>query len=363
MTAVERSARPLPMTVDEITRDWLAAALRTRAPEAGLRGFQIVDINNGTCTKIRLQLDLDEAARRAGIPERVILKGGFETHSRQMHYMHDYEARSYTDVLPTLKLPSPKCYFAEYVAEQKQGIVIMEDLTTRDVTFCHPLQPQTPKQVARRLTNLARFHAQTWGSAEFAPGGRWGWLKLMIPEGGGHLAQFLKPEIWQRYVDMPRGRAASVYFQSLEWMIDAFNRIAMLASRLPHAVLHGDTHLGNLYVEADGTPGFFDSQPHRWPAMEEVTYHIACALDPIDRRRAEKDLLRLYVEELRRHGVDAPSLDETLKHYAVFLPFGFCIFMINESFFQPEAINTAYTSRFSAAMIDNDTIGVLRTIR
>lgn len=362
MTHAAPSAQPLPLTLEEIDRDWLAAALRTRAPHAGLRDFEILDVNHGTCTKVRLRLDPDADGRRAGIPEQVILKGGFEKHSRQMHYTHLYEVYSYNDVLPVLKLPSPRCYFAEYSADQKQGIVIMEDLTARDVTFCHPLRPQTREQVARRLSDLARFHAQTWGSPEVAAGGRWSFLNVMIPHGGGHLAQFFTPEIWGRYVEMPRGRAASIYFQSLDWMKDAFNRIAMLASRLPFAVLHGDTHLGNLYVEADGTPGFFDSQPHRWPAMEEVAYHIACALDPLDRRRAEKDLMRLYLEELRRHGIEGPSLDEAMRQYAVFLAFGFCIFMINDAVFQPEAINTAYTARFSAAMIDNDTIGALQAI-
>ena len=47
----------LPVTIEEITRDWLEAALRTRAPEAGLRDFALVDIDHGTCTKIRLKLD------------------------------------------------------------------------------------------------------------------------------------------------------------------------------------------------------------------------------------------------------------------------------------------------------------------
>lgn len=358
----ESTAKPLPLRIEDIDRDWLNRALRTRAPEATLRAFDILDVNHGTCTKIRLRLDLDEPGRRAGIPERVILKGGFEPHSRAMHYMHESEVRAYRDVLPVLGLPSPACYFAEFDPERRQGIVIMEDLTARGVTFCNPLQPQKREQVARRLGELARFHAKTWGSPALRSG-RWEWLEPMIPEGGGHLAQFLEPDVWQRYVELPRGRAASIYFQDVHWMRTALDRLAVLAAQLPHAVLHGDTHLGNLYIDPDGTPGFFDSVPHRWPAIEEVTYHITCALDPIDRRRWENDLVALYLEELARHGVTPPRLEDALKHYAAFLAFGFCIFIVNDSTFQPESINTAYTARFSAAMIDNDTIGVLDSIR
>jgi putative component of membrane protein insertase Oxa1/YidC/SpoIIIJ protein YidD len=363
MSDVMISARPLPLSLEEIDRDWLTRALRTRAPGVGLHGFEVLDVVHGTCTKVRLRLDRDEAAARAGIPQRVILKTGFEPHSRQMAHMHLSEVQAYRDVLPVLKLPSPTCYFAEFDPERAQGVVIMEDLAARGVTFCHPLQPHGRDQVARRLAELARFHAQTWDSPEFAPGGRWDWVPTIVPEGGGYLAQFLEPEVWRSFVELPRGRAASVYFQERTWMESALQRLVALATRQPHVLLHGDTHLGNLYVEADGTPGFFDSLPHRWPALQEVAYHITGALDPLDRRRWDRELVAFYLRELGRHGVSAPpALDEAMKQFAAFLAFGFCIFMVNASAFQPEAINTAYTARFSAAMIDHDTIGVLEAI-
>jgi hypothetical protein len=362
MTNDARTIAPLPLKIEEIDRDWLTRALRTRAPGVGLHGFETLEVIHGTCTKARLRLDLDEAAQRAGIPEQVILKGGFELHSHEMPYMHESEVRAYRDMLPVLRLPSPASYFAEFDRERGQGIVIMEDLTVRGVHFCSALRPQNKEQVARRLSVLARFHAQTWGSPELEPGGRWDWLDVMVPEVGGHMAQFLQPDIWQRYVAMPRGAAASVRFHDRAWMAQALDRLAVLAAQLPHAVLHGDTHLGNLYIEPDGTPGFLDSVTHRWPAIEEIAYHIAGALDPIDRHAWERDLVRHYLEELALHGVDVPPLDEAMRQYAAFLAFGYMIFVINDSAFQPESINTAYTARFSAAMIDNDTIGVLETI-
>ena len=38
---------------------------------------------------------------------------------------------------------------------------------------------------------------------------------------------------------------------------------------------------------------------------------------------------------------------------------GYAIFLVNASEFQPEAINTAYTARFSSAMLDHDTMGLI----
>jgi aminoglycoside/choline kinase family phosphotransferase len=99
----------------------------------------------------------------------VILKGGFEQHGREVGHlgeMHRREVRGYRDVLAVLKLPSPKAYFADYEPERQQGIIIMEDLVARGVTFCSALKPQTHEQVARRLTALAQFHAQTWAAPD-----------------------------------------------------------------------------------------------------------------------------------------------------------------------------------------------------
>lgn len=361
-TSIERHVKPLPVTIEEIDRDWLTAALRTRAPGVSVRDFSIADINRGTCTKIRLGLNIDEAGNRAGIPASVILKGGFEKHSRAMYHMHETEVRAYRDVLHTLKLHSPACYFADFDPERQQGIIIIEDLVPRGVRFCNPLQPQTHDQVARRLSSLARFHARTWDSPGFASGGPWAWTKDYLGSFVIHMRQYLEPATWHRFVAAPRGAAASVRFHDRRWMGDALERLCLLSQRLPRCIVHGDTHLGNLYVDADGTPGFFDPLPYRGPALVEVAYHIAGALDSADRRRSEAALLQHYLDELGLNGVDPPRFEASLRNYGAFLAYGYCVFLINESFYQPEAINTAYTARFSAAMLDHDTIGLLQTI-
>src|SRR5687767_10995675 len=132
-TVQTRSHLPLPITIEEIDRNWLTSALRVKAPDVTVRDFEIVDVNHGTCTKIRLRLDLDEVGKLAGIPETVILNGGFESHSRGLDFMHEKEVRGYRDLLPVNPLPTPICYFADFDAERGQGIVIIEDLVARGV--------------------------------------------------------------------------------------------------------------------------------------------------------------------------------------------------------------------------------------
>ena len=356
------SLLPLPVELAGLSRAWLETALRQRYAGAGLDSAEIVDVVHGTCTKVRIRLAPDAAGRAAGIPELVMLKGGFEPHSRAMHYMHAEEVHGYADVLPYSPLRAPACHFAAYDAEAGQGIVIMDDLVARGVSFCHAQRPQPPEVVARRLTMLARHHAISWSESadggDFAPGGRFGWASGYMA-GFTHFADLLTPDVWRSYCESSRGAALSMRFHNLDWMKRAIGQMQALDATLPQALLHGDTHLGNLYIDTDGEPGFFDSLPHRGAPMLEVTYHLTCALDPADRREHDRALVAHYRAELLAQGVAAPPLDEMMHQFACFLPAGMCVFLLNASEFQPEAINTAYTARFSAAMLDHDTLGKL----
>jgi hypothetical protein len=357
-----RSDLPQPVELAEIDAAWLTGAFRMRHPDVTVRAAEVVDMQRSTSTKVRLRLDLDEAGRAAGIPDSVILKGGFEPHSRAMYGMHEREVRGYRDVYPVLPLPIPACYYADLDPDRRQGLIIMEDLVRRGVRFCHPLEPQSFEAVARRLTVLAQHHARTWDSPEFAAGGKWSWVEDVQTGTKEAFSPYLEPSEWRRFVDSPRGAAASVKFHDRHWMADTLDRMITFAKDLPQVVVHGDTHLGNLYVDGDGAPGFFDSLPGRSPAMEEVSYHLCGALDLGDRRRWERPLVMHYLEALKAAGVTPPSFDEAMHQYGVFLARGYLVFLCNEAFFQAEAINTAYVARFSSAMLDHDTLGLLRQI-
>lgn len=353
---------PLPLTIEEITAEWLTAALQQRMPGVAVLDAQIVDIIRSTTTKIRLKLTLNEQGRAAGIPELVILKGGFEAHSQELHRMHLREVRGYRDVLSEIPLPSPACYFADYDEERRQGIIIMDDLVARGVTFCHALQPQSHEQIARRLTELARFHAASWDSPELRPGGKWHDLPDFFDAMRGFFDRYSAPQQWQKYLSMPRGVAGSVRFQDRDWLIEGWNRMTKFAQQLPHCVLHGDIHLGNLYIESDGTPGFFDTLASRGPGMLEVSYHISAAIDSAQRRRSEGALVQHYLDELQRAGAAAPGFDEAMQQYGIFLLYGHFIWMTTDPYMQTETVNTANEARVSAAMVDHDCAGLLAAL-
>lgn len=350
---------PLPVTVDGVTAEWLTAALRQRATGVTIRDCEVVDTTFTTCSKIRLRLDRDEAAIAAGIPELVIVKGGFEEHGRELDHMHLREVCGYRDVYPKVPLPHPACYFADYDPEARQGIIIMEDLVAKGVEFCHATNPQTHEQVARRLSALAAFHAKTWDAPEIRPGGKWGDLVDFFDVMRPFFDKCSAPDNWARFVDAPRGVAVSKRFHDRQWLVDSWEKVTSYSHALPHCVLHGDVHLGNLYIDPDGTPGFLDTLASLGPGMLEVSYHVSAAVDVADRSQWEGALVRHYLDQLTANGAQAPSFEDAMRQYGVFLIYGHFIWFTTESKFQAEAVNTANAARVSQAMLDHDTVRLI----
>jgi Phosphotransferase enzyme family len=348
----------LPLTPEEVTAAWLTEALQERYPGVRIAELEIVEVISGTSTKIRARPTYrNESAKAPGLPASVIVKGGFESHSPTLQPMYLNEMRFYRDVQPLVDMRSPICYFAGTDAESHQSIVVMEDLRARGVEFCHPLRPQTYEQVALRLGAIARYHAQTWNSPHFNGGGRLDWV-LGRHESWSVTYQdrYLAPDVWRHCMQLPRGAAVSRVLQDREWMARALRYLGRYHQQWPVCLSHGDTHLGNLYIESDGTPGFFDAQVAKGPWQLEVTYHLIGALDLHDRRRWEKDLLRHYLKSLAAQGIAAPSFEAAWEAHRREIVYGLFIFLINETRFQTEAINTAYTARFGAAALDHGTV-------
>jgi len=352
-------ALPLPLKPEDITALWLTAALRQTLPGIRVRQAEIVDIMFGTSTKIRVRLRA-EGAGAEQLGETIIVKGGFEAHSPSMAAMYANEARFYADIQPLIPMPSPLCHFAGSDPGSHQSIVIMEDLRRSGVIFCDALHPQSFGQIARRIEVMAAYHAATWNSPYFEQGGRWADIQSRFDGWGlDYMRRYLVAEVWDHYMALPRGAAASARLQDRDWMERALGQIGALQHGQPRCLIHGDTHLGNLYIREDGTPGFFDAQVARTAWHHEVSYHIICAADLADRKHWERDLLALYLKALEREG--GPRLDpaDAWLDYRRSICWGLFIFLTNEVRFQTEAINTAYAARFAQAAIDHDLRGLL----
>ncbi|MGE0384743.1 MAG: hypothetical protein AB7Q97_08435 [Gammaproteobacteria bacterium] len=345
---------PLPLRPEGLSERWLTAALRQRRQDVTVTAMEIVDVILGTSTKIRVRCRYDGPGSH-DLPQTLIIKGGFEEHSSNMGPMYANEIRFYADILPHITMPAPDCHFAGSDPGSHQSIVIMEDLKRPGIEFCSALKPQSYDQVARRIDAMAVFHAQTWNSREFEPGGRWEDIPGRFESWGlEFIRRFFVPEVWDHFMASPRGAAASVLWHDKDWMERALMTLGELQKNQPVCMIHGDTHLGNLFIYEDGTPGFLDAQVARMPWHHEVSYHVVCALDCANRARWEGPLLERYLAGLRRQGVDAPDFESAWLDYRRSIAWGLFVFLTNPTKYQTESVNTAYAARFSIAALEHD---------
>ena len=111
------------------------------------------------------------------------------------------------------------------------------------------------------------------------------------------------------------------------------------ADEMPRTLLHGDPHIGQTYVTADGHMGFAD-----WQACQQgswafdYAYLVNSACEPEDRREWQEGLMKLYLERLAEHGGDAPSFDDAWLAYRQqsFWPYTAWVFTIGRAWYQPE---------------------------
>ena len=90
----------------------------------------------------------------------------------------------------------------------------------------------------------------------------------------------------------------------------------------------------------------------------DVGYHIASALTTEDREKAERDLLRHYLDELRAFGVaDAPTWDELWDAYRIGNVYGFFMWGITKIVLPPKI--KVLLQRLSAAVAAHDSFAAV----
>ena len=354
-SANRADAYPLPLTADGVTAAWLTAALRTRYPGVTVAAADRLETIEGTATKVLVALRYDGDAD--GLPERMWIKGGFGDHREFVGNLgvYSWEVLYFTDIAPVYGLHHPRSYFALAQDEPVQGIVALEDLRDRDVTFARATRPMTPEQVAAGLDALAQLHGESWGRHRPGPGSP----PLIMARSSNQIWDAWFAELPQRFA-APRAFGAPVALHDPERLRAAARAYRALIQHEPKCLVHGDPHIGNAYIERDGTVGFIDWQViaiGNW--YHDVNYFIISALDLPDRQAHEHDLLGGYLKSLASHGVPVPGSGEAWELYRRATVYGFLCWLCNPDIWQPPDVNAATYARFGMAMLDHGTYAAL----
>jgi len=251
-------------------------------------------------------------------------------------------------------LPLPRALFSD-LEEQRQGVIIFEDLDDRGVTYGDPLVPWTADTTAAALEVLAALHGQTWGTEA----GHFPWLELGATTARGPIELLLTPEQFGPLTSRPEVPALTGRLADPSTVLTAYRRLWAHDDAAEATVAHGDAHVGQTYIAPDGSPAFLDWQgPCVTPWAHDVSYFVGTALDVSTRRSAERDLVAHYTRALHAAGGPELTFDAAWEDYRRHTLHGF-VWAVTPELMQPIEIVGALSTRLVAAIEDHDPFDTL----
>jgi hypothetical protein len=337
-----------PITVDDITPEWMTAALADRFPGVRVEAVRQTKVIDGTAQKIRYELDYAASAAAANAPASIWVKGGFTSNGADQGEAFLNEVRFFRDVAPLLSINKPDCFYGGTDEESGNGVVVLEDLILRNARFGQSTQPISPDMAAAVLSLQARYHAAFWKNGKLDG---FGWLKA-----GGSIAatgmvdQFF--QLWAPASQLPRFGFLSAAQRDHDRMRNGLRRLVKNLKNEPICLLHGDSHCANLFYDPDGTPGYLDWQHTmrgHW-AFDFANFIITSLTIP-ERRGHERALLKHYLGALSASGAQAPGFDDAWADYRRFCLWPF-MWVMCPTALHPEEVCSLNAERACTAIED-----------
>jgi aminoglycoside phosphotransferase (APT) family kinase protein len=354
---------PAPESLDELlSPEWLSRALGTKFPGIKVTGVTRGPVVSRVSTNSRFRIECE-----GGVPEGLVpdlcAKSYFSKVGWDGRRTGIIETAFYRDLAARTGVRTLRSHYADVHAETEHGVFITEDVVAQGATFLDSLSPYTPDQAAESLRQFAQLHAATWCDplATTAP-----WLASRIEARTTHRGV---PNIRDNFESADLGPLVPEAARDAERLQATFIELAALTeNESPWAVIHGDAHIGNLFLDSAGRPSLADWQlVQRGPWYLDVGYHIGSALSVEDRRANEDDLLRHYLDELRAAGaalgtdIALPAPDEVRLGYRLGVLYGFWHWGVTYQVARP--IIKELLRRLGTAVADHDAYAAVADAR
>ena len=347
----------IPDSLQEVlTPEWLSAALEHRFPGIRIRSVVPGHVTARVSVNARFRIECD-GGLPTGLPANLCVKGYFTDCSDsalQSRAAGEPEANFYRELSEGLGVRTLPSFYAAVDPLTHHGVVITEDVEAAGATFLDALSPYSVDKAALSLEQFAIMHGRTWDSAQLSRP----WLEPRLEH--TFRARGLK-EIRGNF-EGPIGAGVPHGVRDPERLVEMIRRVAPLLSKAdPPCLLHGDAHVGNIYLDAAGDPCLLDWQlVQRGPWFVDVGYHIGCAVGVEDRRMNERDLLSHYLERLKIEGGEPPAWDDAWRSIAIGMVYGFFLWAITLKVRPP--VTTAMLERLGAAVADHEALDAVQDL-
>jgi hypothetical protein len=150
----------IPQGWDEITAEWMTAALARDFPGVQVGDVAVVLRDDGTNRRARLQLTYSAGAGPATVFAKAVDPEHADLVALTSGLYHEPRLFSSGVVLP---LDHPAVYTAIVDEDRRDFLIVMEDVVARGAEPRDSTRPMTVDQVASGVRGLARMHSRYWG--------------------------------------------------------------------------------------------------------------------------------------------------------------------------------------------------------
>ena len=273
------------------------------------------------------------------------------------------EARFYKEVAPLIELRMPEIYYAECDQHDGAFVVLMENIETSGCSVSDGTQTVSVDSAARALEELANMHRQFESPQAKQKTLPWLTEKLYANAGGSNYG----PNMLQYGLDNHRDKLSPAFASVAEIYIEQHPALHALWTQGPKTLIHGDTHIGNVFDD-QGHTGFLD-----WgiisigTPMRDLSYFLIMCMSTEDRRNHQEDLIKHYLDVRNAgQGVNI-TFDEAWRahqlHAAYGVPASCHVVTFPESASDRRKIFAdAFLRRVQAALEDLDVVKVVKGV-
>ncbi len=357
-TPVPRESNRLPLTVDDLTLEWLQETMAPHFNGATLAAFEptIIGVGEGFMGQLA-RVTLSFNGDSADAPNSVIAKfAATKKETRDMaadQRLYQREIGFYDDIGNNVGVPIAQCYYSIYIEESNHFILLLEDLA--------PGEPSdqvigTDKKTSREvIEQFARLHAKWWNSPELE---QYDWAKWLLTE-------------------MPMEQGLELLKKSMieveeTGKFDAYPELKRLmpllgplfkfdpAPPFPFSLTHGDLRSDNI-IKPSANGGRFAILDWQLAGIgdpvNDIVRWMVQSISIEDRRETEQELLKLYHDRLVEYGVKGYSYKKFINAYrtnlvVVQLMFSMSMDSVDQTSERAQALFHQFYSRLDAALVD-----------
>lgn len=342
----------IPASVEQVTPAWLSEVL-----DADVAGVEVLDAHSGTTGRARIAVTAD-----GRLPETLFVKlQPFDADQRaflKIIGLGVSEARLYAAAGDELPVRVPQVWHSSFDEADGSFIMVLEDLEASGCRFAKPGDDDVLAVAESLVDELAVLHATYWGR-DLDWLGRHALSPGDTPDAGDRLA--MGASLVQSAVDQFADQLPDDFRRMGEVYVGRTRDVGALWNEGERTLIHGDDHIGNLFVDS-GRTGFYDwAVASRYPGMRDVAYFLCNSL-PTEVRRAEEDaLLARYRAGLAVRGVSIPEqlVREQYRLFSIYSWVSAATTAAMGSRWQPAEVGYAATVRTTQALIDLEVLDLL----